>query len=321
MYTDIKVGYSCNNRCRHCVVEPARLQRVQQSRTPDCTTEEVKGHIDDARARNARAIVLTGGEVTLRPDFPLIISHALASGMDVTVQTNGRHLARWDELGVLDGVSASFVVAVHGPGPAIHDTVTRVDGSYDETIQGIHALGRHGGISITAKIVISRHNMNCLRQTLESMNSMGVSSVAIAFPHAEDFDDLTFAQVVPRYPELLPELAACVAFIEQSDQRVVFETIPYCVAPGLAGVWTRSLDAMLCVENEASQSVIQAANDCELIDWSRQRLLSKQKMPQCVECVFDRVCEGPWSEYVAVYGAGEFRPLTGTQHRDLLDTP
>lgn len=318
MYTDIKVGYSCNNRCIHCVVEPSRRDLQRDGGRMNWTTEEVLGVIDEAKDRGSSSIVLTGGEVTLRKDFPQLMAHALCLGMSVAVQTNGRQLEAWDKLHAFDNICASFTVAVHAPNAEIHDSITRAPGSFDETIRGIQLLCRRSNISVTGKLVISKRNQVELCETLEMLAGIGVRRFNIAFPHAERFPPKDFAEVVPRYRELREELACCATFLAANRFNSVFETIPYCVTPNCPEIWERSLDAMLVVQGKNNPGFIRAPGDDSLHHWEKERKQIKHKSSRCTACLFDKSCEGPWKEYVEAYGDEELQPLEDPGILDLL---
>ena len=66
---DVKLGWSCNNRCRFCV------QGEKRTRYKDRTTGEALSLLAEAR-KAADEVVLTGGEVTLRRDLPELVRHA-----------------------------------------------------------------------------------------------------------------------------------------------------------------------------------------------------------------------------------------------------
>ena len=94
MLCDIKVGLSCNNACVHCIMEPVKKAQQRSGNGLDADTASVKELITSAAERGFSHITLTGGEVTVRPDFPELVLFALAQGLTVVVQTNGRQLAR-----------------------------------------------------------------------------------------------------------------------------------------------------------------------------------------------------------------------------------
>ena len=67
---DLKVGYSCNNRCKHCVIDDSKDKLIERKENIDLTTEECIFLINKAVDLGTKYIVLTGGEVSIRKDFP-----------------------------------------------------------------------------------------------------------------------------------------------------------------------------------------------------------------------------------------------------------
>jgi MoaA/NifB/PqqE/SkfB family radical SAM enzyme len=263
--------------------------------------------------------VLTGGEVTIRNDFPLLVDHAVALGLHVSVQTNGRRLAEWERRIGLGNIHAAFIVAVHGPVQAIHDAITRKDGSFEETIEGLRLLLGYKDISVTGKIVISKKNCRVLVDTLRFLADLGVSQFNIAFPHAEEFSKEQFEAVVPQYHDIRDEAACCANFVAGTKLHATFETIPYCVTPECPALWNRSLDAVLITRSTENPGYIRATGDERLHEWEIERRQIKSKQSDCAMCLFDKACEGPWREYVDAYGVDEFRPLTNLEILNLLE--
>jgi MoaA/NifB/PqqE/SkfB family radical SAM enzyme len=319
MFTDIKVGYSCNNRCVHCVVEPSRRDRQRNSQCLDSSTEEILAFIDEAWVRGSNFIVLTGGEVTIRKDFLQLVEYASNLGLQVAVQTNGRRLEALDREGAFEKMRATFTVAVHGPDENVHDLITRRAGSFAETIRGLRALCRHSMITVTGKLVISKLNQKELCATLEMLVGLGLRHFNVAFPHAERFTPDEFSRVVPRYRDLGEELDRCANFLSSTCYSSEFETIPYCVMPNSPEIWKRSADALLITNSKDNPGFIRASGDDCIHDWETERQQIKYKGKQCRRCLFDKACEGPWIEYVETYGDEELQPLCNPEIIEMLE--
>ncbi|MFW6226265.1 MAG: radical SAM protein, partial [bacterium] len=61
---DIKIGYECNNNCRHCVVsDNYKFGNVCDYQI---TAQEI---IDKLKITKAKYITITGGEPTIRKDL------------------------------------------------------------------------------------------------------------------------------------------------------------------------------------------------------------------------------------------------------------
>ena len=83
---DLKVGYTCNNNCRFCVVADKR-------KFGDLTTKELKKQMEEGR-KTCEDIVFTGGEPTIRKDIFELVRYAKKLKFDtIQIQTNGRMFA------------------------------------------------------------------------------------------------------------------------------------------------------------------------------------------------------------------------------------
>ena len=45
---DLKVGYSCNNKCKHCVIDDSKDRLVERKKSIDLSTEECFSLINQA---------------------------------------------------------------------------------------------------------------------------------------------------------------------------------------------------------------------------------------------------------------------------------
>lgn len=311
MYTDIKVGYSCNNSCIHCVIAPIKANLMNGDEGIDSSTNTVKTHIDEAFNRGSDAIVLTGGEITIRKDFHELVHHAISKGLKVTIQTNARKLANPKMLSFLnDAPRIQFIVAIHGPTAEIHDRVTRVPNSFKQTVQAIDNLTQYENADVCGKLVISNLNRSHLKETVVFLAGHGINRSVVAFPHAKDFPEEVFKKVIPAYRDIQKPLLEALDYARDNGLKLRFETIPYCILRGRSEYWKYSLDANYIVNGPDVPGFIQATDDDELKDWEKLRKQIKTKGEQCNLCVMDKICEGPWTEYVDYFGDAEFVPIT-----------
>lgn len=313
---DLKVGYSCNDACIHCVVDDFRDKLRHTRRRQDKTTEDLKAELSDARTRGDE-LVVTGGEPTIRKDLLEILQHARGLGFKILIQTNGRgfadpELAR--QVAALGEVS--YCIALHGPGPEIHDAVTMRPGSYAETVQGISNLVSLGE-KVYSKVVLSQRNFALLPETCQRLVELGVSHVSIAFPHALGRARKLWDEVVPRYRDVLPFVHRALDLLRAAGRTADAETFVYCHMEGYESHVTEIMQQL-----EDYVELNQYGSDRGVENWSRVRWEIKTKFPQCRSCRFDPVCEGPWTEYAEAFGGEEFVPVAGrrVRHvREILD--
>jgi MoaA/NifB/PqqE/SkfB family radical SAM enzyme len=293
---DVKLGWSCNNRCRFCV------QGRKRERFVDRGTAEALRLLDEARAA-ADEVVLTGGEVTLRADLPELVRHAAALGFRVIqVQTNGRRLA--DEA-LCDALLAAGVTevspALHGPTAESHDWLTRAPGSFKETARGIVNVKRRGGRVVTNSVV-TRSTAALLADLGRLLVRLGVDQYQLAFPHplgsaAEHFDS-----VVPRFEIVAGDLRAGLEPGIRAGIPVMTEAVPLCIL-------TES-HRRYAAESIMPRTRIFDAEGVVLDDYSVYRVREgKAKGPPCAECARNAECEGPWREYPERFGWDELSPF------------
>ena len=299
---DIKVGYTCNNHCIHCVIADQRDKAQRQRGNIDRKTTEFLREMADAYRRGSTDVVITGGEPTIRKDLHRLMEGAREIGFRVHVQTNGRMLAYRPLAERLAPFDATWVVALHGPDAAVHDRVTEVQGSFDQTRDGIANL-RDLGQRVVGKTVLSRPNVRHLPEIIARYREWGVTLVNTAFPHALGSARRRFDEVVPRYRDVAPHVhEACRRF---GDEMVLyFEAIPLCLMVG----WERHVAEYACSALKRPAVHVQLDSD-EARDWPEARREQKQKFPACATCRWDGDCEGPWREYAERFGGEEFVPV------------
>ena len=313
---DIKLGYSCNDACVHCVVDDFRDALRSSGMRQDKTTEQYRRELSESRVR-ADQVVITGGEPTIRSDLVELLAYAHDLGYHIMIQSNGRRFSDAAFADLVTGTAPiAYCIALHGPTPTIHDAITRRPGSFDETVAGFRNLIARRQ-KIMAKVVISQFNYRVLRDTIRFLLDLGVPNVSIAFPHAQGTARKMWEAVVPRYRDVVPFLHQALDEIVQARVDADAETFMYCHMEGYERFISENSQQL-----EEYAELRQYGGNVEIQDWSRVRLQIKEKFPQCGSCRFNPVCEGPWDEYAHRYGGEEFTPVPGrrVQHvREILD--
>jgi MoaA/NifB/PqqE/SkfB family radical SAM enzyme len=302
---DIKVGYSCNNDCFHCVIADKRRELLLDNKSPDRTTEMVKQEIDEAYENGADTIVITGGEATIRRDFFEILEYALSKTEIVLLQTNGRMFYYEEFAKRLASYTRVYVtIALHSSNPKLHDEITGSKDSFKQTTIGIKNLVKHGiKHRIGGKIVISKKNMHDLENLIELCSKLGCKSVNIAFPHAMGNARLNFYDCIPRYSEIADEILNTTKKSLEIGMHIDWEAIPLCFLPGYE---TFASEFRMPAHSELRDLTNKESN------YSRVRhSIAKRKSPVCRECRFNLVCEGVWDDYEKGYDVSELKAVKG----------
>jgi radical SAM protein with 4Fe4S-binding SPASM domain len=132
----------CNNRCRHCYNNlPANDSKALAS---ELSTDEIKRILGETAAAGCVWLLLTGGEILLRPDFLEIYRHAKGRGLLVTLFTNGTLVTPKlaDELAGLRPVSIE--ITLYGCTAETYEKVSGVPGSFRRCLEGVRLLMERG---------------------------------------------------------------------------------------------------------------------------------------------------------------------------------
>jgi len=144
------------------------------------TEDDWKRVISEASDLGAEVVQFIGGEPTLRPDLPEILTHALRSGLGVEVFSNLIHVRRemWDVLS-LPGVSLG--TSYYSDRADEHEKIPKVRGSYRRTRDNISTAVGHG-IPVRAAIVhvLDEQRVN---EAAAELRLMGLEHITISRTH------------------------------------------------------------------------------------------------------------------------------------------
>ena len=162
----LDLTHRCNERCVHCYL-------VHHGHG-ELSTGEILAILEQLAAHGTFFLTLSGGEPLLRHDFFAILQHASALGFATRVKTNatlvGQREADLFRLAKVDRVE----VSLYSHRPEIHDQVTGMRGSHQETLHGIrHLLDNHVRVTITH--IFMRNNASGLDGVKRLADHLGVS--------------------------------------------------------------------------------------------------------------------------------------------------
>jgi len=247
--SEIAVTYRCNLSCRFCYAGCTCHKRPGHG---EMTTDQVKRVLDIIRHdAQVPSVSFTGGEPTLRGDLPDLVAHARAIGLRVNLITNGTLLdedlvARLAEAGL-----NSAQVSVESAHAALHEYLTQVRGTWEESLVGVQNLLAAG---------ITCH-MNTTLTSLTAPTAPGLVNLACEM----GLTRLSMNMVIPtgtadaRHPDLWLRYSEIGPIVESVRRRartlgiefLWYSPTPYClynpVARGLGNKGCAACDGLLSV--------------------------------------------------------------------------
>lgn len=156
----------CNMNCIHCYV-------VKREENEELEYEEVKDLLDQLAEAGGLYLDLTGGEVLTRKDFFKIAEHARKKHFVLTILTNGTLITK----SVADRIAGLYPLTVeislYGATSEVHDSITRVPGSFKKTLEGIELL-KQNKVAVVLKTMLMKPNYSELEKICHLGKKLGV---------------------------------------------------------------------------------------------------------------------------------------------------
>jgi len=254
----------CNLQCVHCYVRQPAGDVARRER--ELTGEQWFGVLDQLVEAGCLKLLMTGGEVLLRPDFSNIFLYAKRKGLLVSVFTNGTLLTPEVADLFFEWPPLSLSITVYGATEETYERMTGVPGSYRRFRQGIELLHERG-VPFQLKTVLTtlnHHEFGAMKRLAEGYG-LKLKHDAVLWPR---MDGSTPVQQLRLSPEQVveydfdnPEEAR--DWVDLNRDRlgaVEYDTVYNCGA-GLKGFYINAYGQLgLCLMARATQySVVQGS--------------------------------------------------------------
>lgn len=178
----VEVCYTCNENCLHCCLD--------NHSNGGLTLEQYNNLFDQMVEAGTFYIILTGGEPFTRPDFMEIVRSARKRRLSVTIFTNATLLTEKQITDLHSLYVDEIHVSIYSATPSIHDSITRVSGSF---VKSVGAIKKMVATGITVRIKCPLMNMTAggIKEIKELGKELGVNiqySMIITVRNNGNFD-------------------------------------------------------------------------------------------------------------------------------------
>jgi radical SAM protein with 4Fe4S-binding SPASM domain len=165
----IELTWRCNERCAMCYLGP---DWGRGRKNDELSTSEVFSLLDQIHDAGCFELMLTGGEVCLRPDLIDIVDYAGSKGFCLILKTNGTMMTRELAEALHRNPFRNIEMSLLGASAETHDAVTKIPGSFDRTMRGIQMV-REAGHNVKLYFTALKLNYREVVQTRRLAESMG----------------------------------------------------------------------------------------------------------------------------------------------------
>ena len=297
---ELHLTYVCPERCVFCSEDT----RMRTFRAYPVTWGRVARTLREHAARGVEHLHITGGEPTIHPRFIDVLKLAKKLGLRTSVGTIGTLLSRPDFAERAMPYLDEALFSIHGPTAAVHDPLTRTEGSFDKQLRALDLARRlRPDFQAAVNTVICRHNIEQLPDTAAMLDGLGVRLIVVSntTPEgaaADDYEGLA----VP-----LPDLARVLPTVPERVRGAVlrFFGIPMCLL-GPHRMLSNDLhwDPRVTVEWSAKPGKVVFDGE---YSWTPAR--KRVHVAACQGCTLRPVCMGVYARYAELWPTSELRAV------------
>ena len=156
----------CNERCIHCY-----LNNEKKDDGIDLPLEKIKEIIDEFAENQGLHISLSGGEMLMHKDIAEIIKYCREKDLVITLMSNLIALKE-DLIPVIKDANVSSVqVSLYSMNPKIHDSITKVVGSFKKTKSAIEKLV-NAEVPVMISCPVMKANREGYKEVLQYAHSL-----------------------------------------------------------------------------------------------------------------------------------------------------
>lgn len=167
----IETTFRCNLRCIHCYVNESPGDASEIARELD--TPRLLKLVDEIAERGCFFLLLTGGEVLVRPDFAEVYLHAVKRGLLVTVFSNGTLVTERVADLFAEHPPMLVEISIYGHTKETYEAVTQIPGSFEKCRAGISRLMERG-VPVKLKtmaLTVNQHEVADMQRFAEALGT------------------------------------------------------------------------------------------------------------------------------------------------------
>ena len=314
--TRLFTGYACNIKCEFCFYKDMRHVDIKP-----LIWEQMKM----GGEYGIRDWDISGGEPSILPYWFGILDGLKKFGFrNIACITNGYKFSDPDFMKKSkDRGLNELLFSVHGSNKNTHDSMTKVNGSFDKVTSAVtNAI--YVGLKRRINVVVTKRNYLELPEIAHWANS--IEPVAFNFLPFRKENNATKENMI-RYSEIAPYIKEAIDILNPNI-KIAIRYVPFCLFRGyekyVAGYLQRAFDEYEW--NEYTIRHFEAARfnrkisplDLKTDKWELEinalhssiKHVSNHSL-NCLPCKYLHVCDGIWKSYAKVWGIEEFIPIKG----------
>ncbi|MBU0758344.1 MAG: DUF362 domain-containing protein [Nanoarchaeota archaeon] len=298
----IVLSPGCMNNCIFCGI-PQKVSLENIKRIDNIVKNKLLKDIDEYARQGYRIIDISGGDPGEYPNLFRLVEHLKKKGFTkIQLSTHGRTLS--DRAFVEALVQAGLTnvrLPLYGSNQRIHDLITKSDGSFNDTMQGIRYLKKTKKVKLLISSLVFHQNKDDLLNIADLFHFLKPeqSNFSMAcITNKEVLDDY-----VP-YKDIGKYFIPLFSYIEKRKLNTQILDVPYCI-------FGKESDR---IENRSSipTNMGKYSQPPKVFNSGIQNLpiyRIKKKTVICSKCDLTENCDGFFANDIDRFGTGDVEPI------------
>lgn len=277
------ITYGCNSNCVFCYSHNTIHNGISYK---EISAEQLFIYWKLNNISKKDRVIINGGEPLLHSEIQKILNFLLCVGCEVLIYTNGRllnklNLSKFNE-------NFRFIIPIHGDS-FLHDYITKVLGSYDETIAGLNCLKNSQckvdiKVILNHKLISSNIHFNNMVESLKEIpfnNAIHITKMAeTIISKKNNCKSLNMMDVAIRTKQL----------VDLFKNKYVVKIFDTCVKDILVGIDTTKI-------KKFNENIVVLFKD---INIEKKLILTEPKFDCKNNCVVSDLCMSAVCEYTVL---------------------
>jgi len=245
-----------------------------------------------------------GGEPTIRDDILDLIRFAKNLNFKrIILSTNGRMFSYPDfTKKIIEAGLDAVIFSIHGHNAKIHDYLTGVRGSFNQTIRGLNNLFKMGFSDIRSNTMIVKQNFRYLPRIGKFIAARRIKNSDFIFPYCNKGGSYyRFYKIVPKISQAAPYIKKCFDFGRKNHLNWSARHLPLCFFHDYLSQISELRDKRMVISR--------IDTDSRTFDFVGQQKNERIKTKKCKGCKLYNICDGFFKEYFKHYGDEELKPV------------
>ncbi len=295
----IQVTRKCNQKCRFCSNPPTGKT---------LSLKEAISYIDDYIKKGYDGVIFTGGEPTLSPHLPRLLSYCFQKGIYARIITNGQRIADFNYLKLLKKTGLYHLhLSIYSVKPEIQNFLTQNKNSFTNIKKALENLKKIGGITVNINTVINKYNADHLDKNVIWLTKR--------FPFLRHFvwnnldplmsRALKNPDTIPRLSDFELSLHRAMEYLSKTGRSFRVEKVPLCYMKGFEHCSTET--RRIVKKEKMSTHFLDKKGFIEINNWVYNRFYSKAEC--CKRCSLNDICAGLY-QMDKYYASRELHPVS-----------